>query len=129
MRTWDKCLVARGLRPFPRSESLLTLVQAYLASESLLVKCWWVEWLSWSQKPSHLTVLEGWIRVPSRRTGDEHRGDLSFGERQCMRSVLGTENVRLSCFALLEITLYMRCKMRTLVRYEGEEIVRPMSSI
>ena len=67
-----------------------------------------MEWLSWSQKPSHLTVLEGWISTPSSRTGEEQRGDLSFGVRQWMRSVLGTENVRLMYFALLVITLYMR---------------------
>jgi hypothetical protein len=37
-----------------------------------------------------------------------HLGDLSLGVRQWMRSVLGTENVRLSDLALLEATLYMR---------------------
>jgi hypothetical protein len=48
------------------------------------------------------------MRVPSRETGVEHRGDLSLGVRQWMRSVLGTEKERLEFLALLDITLYMR---------------------
>jgi hypothetical protein len=100
----------------PRSESLLTLTQANLARFSLLVKCWWVEWLSCSQKPSHLTDLEGWMSWSPMRTGRLHLGDLSLGVRQWMRSVLGTENVRLRALALLEATLYMRWRMRTFVR-------------
>src|SRR6266852_9801430 len=101
MRTCARCLVALGLRPLPRSQSLRTLAQAPYARANLLVKCWWVEWLSWSQKPSHLTDLEGWMRVPFRETGVMHRGDLSLGVRQWTRSVLGTEKVRLRFLALL----------------------------
>src|SRR6266849_2588794 len=107
MRTCARCLVALGLRTLLRSESLRTLVQAPYARAILLVKCWWVEWLSWSQKPSHLTDLEGCMISPSREMGEDQCGDLSFGERQWMRSVLLIEKVRLSDLALLEITLYM----------------------
>ena len=108
MRTCARCRVALGLRPFPRSESLRTLIQANLARPRRFVKCWWVERLSCSQKPSHLTDGEGWIISPLREIGERQRGDLSFGERQCMRSVLLMEKERLSDLALLEITLNMR---------------------
>ena len=120
--------MALGFRPLPGPESLRTLVQANFARASLFVKCCWVEWLSWSQKPSHLTDLEGWMVRLLIVTGAEHCGDLSFGVRQCIRSVLGVEKDRLRFLALLEITLNMGCKMRTFVRYEGEEIVRPKSA-
>src|SRR6266849_4138615 len=115
MRTWARWREARGLRPLPNSVSRRTLVQAPTARASLLVKCWWVEWLSRSQKPSHLTDLEGEMVVLSSEIGPKKRGHLSLGECQWMRSVLLTEKERLSAFALLEITLYMCCKILTFV--------------
>src|SRR6266849_10789338 len=71
MRTWARWREARGFRPLPNSVSLRTLVQAPKARASLLVKCWWVDWLSCSQKPSHLMDLEGEMEVLSRDIGPE----------------------------------------------------------
>src|SRR3978361_2342761 len=69
LRTWARCQVALGLRPLPKSDSLLTFVQAAFAKWSRLEKCCCVEWLSCSQKPSHLTEVEGLMISPSRATG------------------------------------------------------------
>jgi hypothetical protein len=80
------------------------------------MKCWWVEWLSWSQKGNYFTVLEGWINFPFSITGERQGRDLFLGVRQFMRSVWGIENVRLSDFALLEMTLNIRCSMHIFVR-------------
>ena len=80
------------------------------------MKCWCVEWLSCNQKPSHLTDLEGVIISPLREMGRVHLGFLSRGERQWMKSVLGTEKPRFKFFAQLEITLNILWRMRMLVR-------------
>jgi hypothetical protein len=128
MRTWARCLVALGFSPFPGSDSLLTFVHAPLARCSLFVKCWCVEWLSCSQNPSHLTDLAGLMIVPFRETGMWQREDLSIGVFQWMRSVFGTEKVRFRALALLEMTRNILWRIRTFVRYEGEEMVSPKSS-
>ena len=120
--------MALGLRPLPKSDSLLTFVQAALARWSRLEKCCCVEWLSCSQKPSHLTEVEGVMISPSRATGVLHLGDLSAGVRQWMRSVLATEKLRLRPFARFDMTLNILWRMRTLVRYEGDDMVNPKSS-
>jgi hypothetical protein len=63
-----------------------------------------VEWLSGSQKLSHLTDLAGEMMVPFKETEIWHRGDLSLGVLQWMKSALGIEKVRLRDLAMLEMT-------------------------
>jgi len=96
--------------PAPGEERRFTKEKAAWPSESLCLK-WWVGVRAGeSQYPSHLVTREGWKRCPSSSMGADAWGVLWLGVRQCMSSVLETENETPKPLPLWAISIKMLCR-------------------